>query len=301
MNIMNYRNWGRRLAVVTALAAGGIAAALFASAPAVQAQQAGVDEAARALLPEAIKKAGVLRVGLEINFAPWMYQNNANEAEGIDPDFIRAIAAKLGVKPEFTFAEFPALLPGVQSGRFDFAGNYANTAERRKAVSFVNYVRYAGGMLVQKGNPHKVNVKNLCGVRVSSGVGSFQQANEQKLSEICVKEGKPPVNIVILQQAEALAALRADRVDAADMSMAMNAYLASLPGSEGLEALEGSPTIAVEASVIGYITSKDPDGVALSKALAAAFNALIKDGQYAANFKKWKLPDEAKLKEAYTD
>jgi polar amino acid transport system substrate-binding protein len=132
-------------------------------------------------------------------------------------------------------------------------------------------------------------------------VGSFQQANEQKLSELCVKDGKPPITIVALQQAEALAALRADRIDAADVNMAMNAYLAGQPGGEGLEPLEGAPPIAVDANVIGYITSKEADGVALSKALAAAFNAMIKDGEYAAVMKKWKLPSEAALKEAFAN
>jgi polar amino acid transport system substrate-binding protein len=303
--ILNYRNWERRLAAmapplrrrVAALAViGAAAAALFGSMPSARAQSVAVDEAARALLPDAIKKSGTLRVGLEINFAPWMYQDG-DKAEGIDPDFMRIIAAKLGVKFDYTFAAFPALLPGIQGGRFDLAANFTNTAERRKVVSFVNYITYTGGMLVLKGNPHKVSVKDLCGFRVSSGVGSFQQTNEQKLSELCVKAGKPAITIVPLQQAEALAALRADRVDAADVNMAMNAYLATLPGSEGLEALEGAPPIAMDANVIGYITNKEADGVAISKAVAAAFNAMIKSGDYAANLEKWKLPDEAAVKE----
>ena len=177
------------------------------------------------MLPEAIRKSGSLRVGLETNFAPWMYQDGAT-AEGIDPELMRGLAAKLGLKLDFTFAAFPALLPGVQGGRFDVAANFTNTAERRKVVSFVNYVTYTGGMLVMKGNPHKVNVKDLCGLRISSGVGSFQQTNEQKLSELCVKDGKKPISIVPLQQAEALAALRADQVDAAEVNMAMSAYMA---------------------------------------------------------------------------
>ncbi len=253
------------------------------------------------MLPDSIRKSGVLHVGLEVNFAPWMYQDGG-KAEGIDPDLIRGIAAKLGLKPEFTFVDFPSIIPGVQSGRFDVGANFTNTPERRKVVSFVNYRIFVGGMLVLKGNPHHVNVKDLCGFRVSSGVGSFQQANEQKLSEECVAHGKKPITIVPLAQAEALAALRADRIDAADVNVGQNIYLASLPSGRDLEALKGAPRNALNANKLGYITSKDADGVALAQAMAAALNTMIKDGEYAAILmKKWKIPEESALSEASVD
>src|SRR5579875_809623 len=273
---------------------------LVSSSPGVRAQVSAIDLTARAMLPDSIRKSGVLHVGLEVNFAPWMYQDGG-KAEGIDPDLIRGIAAKLGLKPEFTFVDFPSIIPGVQSGRFDVGANFTNTPERRKVVSFVNYISFVGGMLVLKGNPHHVNVKDLCGLRVSSGVGSFQQANEQKLSEECVASGKRPITIIPLAQAESLAALRADRVDAADVNMAENVYLAGQPSSRDLEALDGAPPNALKANKLGYITSKDADGVALARAMAAALNTMIRDGEYAAILKKWKLPDEAALPQAYAD
>ncbi|MGH7141005.1 MAG: transporter substrate-binding domain-containing protein, partial [Pirellulales bacterium] len=102
-------------------------ATLLTATPTAHAQGADVDTAAIAMLPEALRKSGVLHVGLEINYTPWMYQVGS-KAEGIDPSLIRAIAAKLGLIPEFAFVDFAAILPGVQSGRFDVGANFANTA-----------------------------------------------------------------------------------------------------------------------------------------------------------------------------
>jgi polar amino acid transport system substrate-binding protein len=229
-----------------------------------------------------------------------MYQDGANIA-GIDPDLIRAISAKLGVKPEFAFVAFASILPGVQSARFDVGANFANTAARRNVVSFVNYLNFVGGLLVMKGNPRKVDVKNICGLRISSGVGTFSHANMEKLNEQCAKEGKPQITIVSLAPTDGVAALRTGRVDAADVGMVANVYLASQPSGQDLEALKGAPPNAVAASTLGYITSKEPDGIALSKAMAAALNVLIKSGEYAKILRKWQVPDEAQLKEAFAN
>jgi len=286
--------------VLAALVAPLAMAALLATAPAVRAQEAGVDEAARALLPEALRKSGVLHVGLEVNYAPWMYQDGQNVL-GIDPDLIRGMTAKLGLKPDFAFVAFAAIIPAVQSGRFDLGANFANTAPRREIVSFVNYANFVGGLLVLKGNPHKVDVKNLCGQRVSSGVGTVSHANNEKISEQCVKEGKPPLTLVFLPPAEGAAALRTNRVDAADVGMVANVYIASQPGGEDLEAVEGAPPNLVAANALGYITNKGPDGVALAKAMSAALNVMIKSGEYAATLKKWKIPSEAGLKESFSN
>jgi polar amino acid transport system substrate-binding protein len=275
-------------------------AMLFATAPDARAQQAGVDEAARALLPETLRKSGVLHVGLEVNYAPWMYQEGA-DAIGIDPDLFRGITTKLGLKPDFAFVAFSSIIPAVQSGRFDVGANFANTPARREIVTFVNYMNFVGGLLVLKGNPLKIDVKNLCGVRISSGVGTVSHANNEKLSEQCVKNGKPPLTLVFLPPAEGATALRTNRVDAADVGMVANVYAASQPNGQDLEALEGAPPNLVAANKLGYITNKGTEGVALGKAMAAALTTMIKSGEYAAILKKWKIPNEAALPEGSSD
>jgi polar amino acid transport system substrate-binding protein len=159
-------------------------------------------------------------------------------------------------------------------------------------------LKFVGGLLVLKGNPKKVDVNNLCGVRVSSGVGTVSHANNEKISEQCVKEGKPPLTLVFLPPAEGAAALRTDRVDTADVGMVANVYISSQPSGQDLEALEGAPPNLVAASLLGYITNKSPDGQALAKAMAAALTSMIKSGEYAAILKKWRIPAAAALTEA---
>ena len=85
------------------------------------------------------------------------------------------------------------------------------------------------------------------------------------------------------------------------MDMAENVYIASQPGGEGLEALEGAPPNALNAGTLGYISNREPEGIAITKAMAAALNVMIKNGEYAAIIKKWKIPEEAEMKEAFAN
>jgi polar amino acid transport system substrate-binding protein len=97
-----------------------LALSFMASWPAAQvaAQSPAVSEAARAALPAKVREEGVLRIATSLQWAPFAYRSEKDEAVGIDISLMKVIAAKLGLKFTFDDLKFPAIIPGVTSGRY---------------------------------------------------------------------------------------------------------------------------------------------------------------------------------------
>ncbi|WP_255246712.1 transporter substrate-binding domain-containing protein, partial [Burkholderia pseudomallei] len=60
-------------------------------------------------LLDEVKQRGTLRIGLEGTFPPFNSKNPQGELVGFDVDIAKAIAAKLGVKPEFVTTEWSGI------------------------------------------------------------------------------------------------------------------------------------------------------------------------------------------------
>ncbi len=68
---------------------------------------------------DAIKSAGVLKIGTEGTYAPFTYHDKDNKLVGFDVEIGEAVAAKLGVKPEFVEGKWDGLIAGLDSKRYD--------------------------------------------------------------------------------------------------------------------------------------------------------------------------------------
>jgi polar amino acid transport system substrate-binding protein len=97
-----------------------LALGFLAGWPAAQgaAQSPSVSEAARAALPAKVRDEGVLRIATSLQWAPFAYRSEKDEAVGIDISLMKVISAKLGLKFTFDDLKFPAIIPGVTSGRY---------------------------------------------------------------------------------------------------------------------------------------------------------------------------------------
>ena len=80
----------------------------------------------------AIRRRGVLRVGLQHHSLPWAYRNNSGELVGFDVDLIKLLARSLDLQRiEVVEAPLPELERLLQSGRLDLAaGGILNTPQR---------------------------------------------------------------------------------------------------------------------------------------------------------------------------
>ncbi|TDF98794.1 transporter substrate-binding domain-containing protein [Paenibacillus piri] len=62
----------------------------------------------------------MLRVGTSGRSVPHSYKNEQQELDGFDIEAIKAIAAKIGYKVEWTTADFSGLFGMLDAGKIDF-------------------------------------------------------------------------------------------------------------------------------------------------------------------------------------
>ncbi|HTH72922.1 MAG TPA: transporter substrate-binding domain-containing protein [Trinickia sp.] len=102
-------------------------------------------------LLDSVKSSGVLRIGLEGTYPPFDSKNAAGELEGFDVDVAKAVAAKLGVKPQFITTEWSGIIAGLQAGKFDVIVNQVTiTPQRKEALDFSQPYTYSAAQLIQR-------------------------------------------------------------------------------------------------------------------------------------------------------
>lgn len=251
-----------------------------------------------AMVPAKVRDAGAITIASNAAYPPFAFADSNNQATGIEPDLLRAIAEKLGLRADLTPMEFVGIMPAVQAGRFDVGlGGFFDTEARRQVGSFIDYMYAVDGLIAQPGNPDHVSVGGLCGKTVAGSETSAEVVNLIALSKRCTDEGKPAIDVVALKGTPALViAIRSGRVMAASVTKAVVVYMASQPGA-GVEDVPGVMENADgQKQLDGILVRKDePD---LANAMAAALNAIIVDGTYARIMKKWGIPDELLLTRA---
>ncbi len=189
------------------LAAGIATAALLAQAPAVA---AGDDLAA-------IQKAGVIRIGTEGTYAPFTFhQPSDNQLVGFDVEIGRAIAAKLGVKPEFVEGKWDGLIAGLNVNRYDVVINQVGISPERQAKYDFSkpYIASAAALVVRADNDAINGFADLKGKRSANSISSnFAKLAEANGAQVVAVQGFN----------DAIALLLAGRVDAT-----VNDYLSYL-------------------------------------------------------------------------
>ncbi|HEY0294797.1 MAG TPA: ABC transporter substrate-binding protein [Bordetella sp.] len=265
----------------------GAVSALGLAAPA----GAQVVEAARAALPDGIRASGVLKVATSLAWAPFAYKTEAGETAGLDIDIVNALAARLGVKPEFADLKFPTIIPGVQSGRYDIGvDQFAITPDRRKAVDFVPYITGHSGLLVRQGN-EGLTINDLCGKELSLTQGSSQIDTATALSKKCQAEGKPEIKFTYYPDSAATyMAVANGRGDGFITGRAVGEWISRI--NPKMKMSMTKETLADEPySASGIVMTKE--NTALRKALEAALLSMVADGTYMKLLEKYGVPDSA--------
>ena len=137
---------------------------------------AGASLAAHAAdLLDDVKSRGTLRVAVEGTYPPFNFKDAKGQLDGFDVDIAKALAAKLGVKPEFTTTEWSGILAGLQAGKYDVIVNQvAATDERRKTFDFsAPYVTSYPQLIVRANETRSLqSAADLKGKKIGVGQGS---------------------------------------------------------------------------------------------------------------------------------
>ncbi|ORC49246.1 cystine ABC transporter substrate-binding protein [Burkholderia sp. A27] len=222
-----------------------------------------------------VKQRGTLRVGLEGTFPPFNSKAPSGELVGYDVDIARAVAAKLGVKPEFVTTEWSGIIAGLQAGKFDVIVNQVGiTDPRKQALDFSPAYTYSAAQLIQRKDDSRQfkSLDELKGKKLGVGLGTNYMDMAKSVPGIDVKTypGAP----------EYLRDLAAGRLDAALNDRLMLAYLlknSQLPLRTGATVGAGNPS--------GIPFKKGNPKFA--KAIDEAMTQLEADGTFSKISDKW--------------
>lgn len=240
----------------------------------------GVDEAAVALLPDDIKKSGKLVIGIDATYPPNEYKDDAGEPIGWEVDLGNAMAAKLGLTPEYQISGFDKILPSVTGGTYDIGlSSFTDNEEREKVVDFVNY--YEAGIQWAQAIGGDVDPANACGLTVAVQATTYEETDELPAkSDECVSAGKEPINILKYEkQDEASNALALGQADAMTADSPITQYAVSK--------LKDKIELAGDAFDVAPYGIAVDKGSPLAKAIQAALQSLIDDGTYLDILTEW--------------
>ncbi|GAK72102.1 putative amino acid ABC transporter substrate-binding protein [Agrobacterium rubi TR3 = NBRC 13261] len=264
----------------------------FAQGAAIPAQKK--DEALHARLPEKIRTAGKMTSVNNGSFPPYEIVTGT-EMTGASADLTEALGQVLGVKIDHaTVGGLPALLAGVNSGRYQFAfGPVGDFKSREESNDFVDWVQEFVVFAVQKGNPKGiVSLDTACGHRIAVMAGGSAERVIQAQNEKCKADGKALEVQSFSDQPSSILAVRSKRSDAFFSSQAPLTYFVSQANGQ-LELTGVGEKNGFDSLYQGAVV---PKGSPLAEVLRDGIKVLMDNGTYAAIMKKWGLENNA-LKE----
>jgi polar amino acid transport system substrate-binding protein len=243
-----------------------------------------VDDALAAKVPDAIKSDGKVLIGTDASYAPNEFlDTDGKTVIGFDVDLFNAVAAKLGLKTEWQSATFDAIIPGVQSGKYEMGiSSFTINDERKQQVNMISYFSAGTQWGTKAGNPSGTQPDNACGKKVAVQTNTVQDTEDlPKRQEACKSGGKPAITVDRYQrQDQATAAVVSGKDDAMLADSPVIAY--AVKQTNGQLELLGD---IYDSAPYGYVVKKDQ--TEFGQAIADAVKALITDGTYKTILTKW--------------
>ena len=238
------------------------------------------NDAIAAMLPEKMKTAGVLNVGMANNYPPNEFKDDNGNPAGWSVDLTNALGKVMGLKVNFDIGTFDNILPAVRAGKDDMGmSSFTDTLEREQQVDFVNY--YSAGIQWAAPKGKTVDPNNACGLKVAVQATTYEDTHEVPAkSKACTDAGKPAITIFKYDaQDQATNALVVGQVDAMSADSPVTLYAISKTKDKLQTAGD-----AFEVAPYGIPVAK---GREFTPVLQKALQSLIDDGTYTKILSKW--------------
>ena len=268
-----------RLALVTT----GIASLMLASTvTAGAASTSGVYNAAAAKLVPSAYKNTTLQVATDATYPP-DESISGSKMVGFDVDLMTAIAKTLGIKVHEDNVTFGIIIAGIQGGRYAIGNSsFTDEKKREKSVNFVDYFTAGEGIYAKASSTLKfTGLKSLCGLTVAVETGTTEEQDGKTAAKSCPSSKKMTIS-TFANQNEANSAVLAGRAAVGFVDSQVAGYIVAQ--THGNFKLVGK---AINVAPYGIATAKTPNGLALAKAIQAAFKVMIANGTYGAILKHW--------------
>ncbi len=238
-----------------------------------------VDEIAN-MVPEDIKASGKLVVGVNVPYPPNEFKDPSGKIVGFDVDLMNAIAATLGLTPDYREAGFDKIIPSIEGGTFNVGmSSFTDTKEREQVVDFVTY--FSAGSLWAQRVGGGIDPENACGKKVAVQTTTTQEVKELPArSRECTDAGKPPIQILRFDGQDAAAnAVILGQADAMSADSPVTLYAIKQTNGKLEQAGE-----VFGSAPYGWPVKK---GSALAAALQKALEHLIETGDYKTIATNW--------------
>ena len=227
-----------------------------------------------------IQTAGKIHFATEMLYPPFDMLVNG-EYQGFCRDLADAVAAELGVTPDYQDLPWTSVLPGLEVGKFDMTNAPVTiTAERMERYSFTLPISDATKALVKRAGDATINrPEDIAGKTVAAQKGSAE-LDELKtfaatLEGVAIKE--------YASTEEAYADLAAGRIDAVANGAPLGAYaVAQRP-----EVFANVQPAFGKPSYYAWAARKGADSESLVAAINAALLKLHENGRLAEIQTKW--------------
>jgi polar amino acid transport system substrate-binding protein len=242
------------------------------------------DTGLAARLPEKIKQAGTIVVGVDATYAPNEFLDaDGKTVKGMDVDLFDALAQKFGVTVQWVPAKFDSIILGVDSGKYDVGvSSFTINDKRKQQVTMVSYFNAGTQWIVPKGNPKKVDPNNACGLNVGVQTGTVQADEDLPAkSKACTDAGKPAINpIVDADQGKVTTSVLSGKADAMLADSPVGLWAAKETGGQ----LEPVGQI-YDAAPYGFVLPKSETD--FGQAMVQALQELRSSGAYAQILSTW--------------
>jgi polar amino acid transport system permease protein len=241
-------------------------------------------------------QSGVLSVGSDLTYPPYAYFEDGQPA-GFDVELTRALADRMGVRPQAVDTRFEQLISGVNAGQFDvIASALYVTSDRADVVHYIPYFTAGSSLIAPAGGLSPSQPEDLCGVAVGVIRGAHSVPMLQgEVSADCRRRGEPAIDVrVFPTDPEATQALRAGNVEVQLSDSAVAKHVAD--GSGGQLAIT-SPELLYPVPV-GLAVARGNDQ--LADAIEVALGELRQSGVYDRLLAEYNLkpPDSRLVAEA---
>ncbi len=296
VTLMSPRARARSARTIAAVGAGGL---LLSGCGTSSTPTSGTTSPAelRARLPKAVKAAGVLRIGSNLNYTPVDFKDETSVPAGLDPELANALGSYLGLRVQFVDMAFDKLIPAVQAKQIDLAMSAVIDTQQRQngtddngrpanpGVDFIDYFMTGTSILVRNGNPQGINsLDDLCGHTVAMQRGTIQAEMAQRQTAACQQFSKPLQVDLLDNDDQAVAEVAAGTAVADLNDYPIAEYNTQSPAGGGKFQLTGGD---LEPGPYGITLNKSD--TALRDVLAKALDQLIRNGQYDKILNKWNI------------
>ncbi|WP_417803780.1 ABC transporter substrate-binding protein [Thalassospira lucentensis] len=161
-------------------------------------------------------KPGMLVMSTNPTLPPLQFIDSSGDLKGMRVELGREIAKRLCLTPEYIRIEFSAMIPGLQSGRWDMinTGIFYNE-ERAKLMEMIPYEDQAISISVAPDTTKIFSSKeDLAGMVIGVEIGGFEEAKLREIDKDVQAEGKEGLDIRTFDNfALAFQSLRAGQLD----------------------------------------------------------------------------------------